>query len=197
MKRLSHLIGVATLAAVATAGPAMAADRQPYHTLHVDESVLALDNGQVFPSPEQPLDCPEWAEWLFFSNGTGRMHHLGRFDMTLTQCSHFPAGFPPFGYSEGTTTLTAANGDMLVLEHDLAWAVIFNDAFDFDGFEGTGSWSVEYGTGRFASATGDGSISVIGDIPTDDTPVGDLPDGATLWTLTGEIEYRASDRSGK
>lgn len=196
MKRLSRVTVVATFAVMATAGPAMAAGNQPYHTLAIEENVLALENGQVFPTEEEPLDCPVWAQWLFFSNGTGQMHHLGHFDMSLTQCSSFPAG-PPVGHSEGTTTFTAANGDMLVLTHNLEWEVIFNDVGDFDGFEGEGSWTVDHGTGRFASATGEGSIAAIGDIPSDDTPVGDLPAGATLWTFTGEIQYRASDRSGK
>jgi hypothetical protein len=128
------------------------------------------------------------------------MPHFGRYDMALTQCSHYPED-PPFGHSEGTTTFVAANGDKLVLAHTIEWETILNDVGDDDGFEGVGTWTVHdhESTGRFASAraTGSGSITMIGDIPVDDTPHHDLPAGATLWTFDGEIEYRASDRSGK
>ncbi|MDJ0770424.1 MAG: hypothetical protein QNJ12_16635 [Ilumatobacter sp.] len=198
MKRLSRIIGATALVMMATAGPAMAAGNQPLRTLHIDESVLALDNGRIFPTPEEPLDCPAWAEWVFFSNGTGQMHHLGHFEMALTQCSHFPMG-PPVGYSEGTTTFTAANGDMLVLAHILPWEIIFSDLIEdeWDGFEGEGTWVVDHGTGRFANASGEGTILMQGDIPSDDTPLFDLPPGSTLWTFTGDVEYRPSDRSTK
>lgn len=196
MNKLSRIIGVATLVLMATAGPVLAARHQPDHMVPFKGSVLALENGQIFPTPEAPLDCPAGAEWLFFSRGTGQMSHLGRSDLDLTQCSRYLE--PPFvGQSEGTTTFTAANGDMLVLAHDLTFEVAFSEFPVPDGFEGSGTWTVVGGSGRFANATGSGTITVLGDVPTDDTPMYDLPAGATSWTFTGMIAFDASNRSNK
>lgn len=191
MKRLSRIIGVATLMLMATAGPAMASRGQPDHAVPIKGSVLALDNGQA-----GPVDCPEWADWRFDSSGTGQLSHLGRVDLDLTQCSRY-VNPPFFGESVGATTFTAANGDMLVLAHELEFDVYLNDIPAPDGFAGEGTWTVVDGSGRFANATGSGSITTLGDVPTDDTPMFDLPAGATLWTFTGEIVYDASNRSGK
>lgn len=196
MKRLSRIVTVATLALMAAVSPALASRGQPDHTVPLKGRVLALDNGQIFPTPEAPLDCPEGAEWQFFSRGTGQLSHLGRSDLDLIQCSRFVN--PPFdGQSEGTTTFTSANGDTLVLAHDLTFD-IHHSVFPVpDGFSGSGTWTVLDGSGRFTDATGSGTITVLGDIPTDDTPMFDLPAGGTLWTFTGVIAYDASNRSNR
>ncbi len=196
MKRFSRIISMATLALMATAGPALATRGQPDHTVPFKGSVLALDNGQIFPTAEEPLDCPEGAEWQFFSRGTGQMSHLGRSDFDLIQCSRY-VDPPVTGLSEGTTTFTAANGDMLVLAHELTFDVYYSVVPVPDGFEGTGTWSVLEGSGRFSDATGSGTITVLGDVPTDDTPMFDLPPGGTMWSFTGMIAYDASNRSNR
>jgi len=70
--------------------------------------------------------------------------------------------------------LTAANGDQLVLEmHDLACPV---GGF---AFEGTGAWNVVHGTGRFANASGSGSLSGFFDVEP----------GTFEFFLTGELAY--------
>lgn len=195
MRRLSAIIGVATLMLVASAGPAVAG-HPPDHAVPIKGSVLAVDNGQVFPTPEEPLDCPAWAEWQFFSRGSGQLSHLGSTDLDLVQCSRYVE--PPFvGTSEGTTTFTAANGDLLMLEHRLDFVVYYTVFPVPDGFDGDGTWSVVDGTGRFAGATGGGTLTVLGDVPTDDTPMFDLPPGGTLWTFAGEITYDASARADR
>lgn len=193
MKRLSHIIGVAALVLMATGSPAMATHGQPDRMVPIKGSVLALDNGQVFGTPEQ-LGCPDWAEWRFNSSGTGRMSHLGRAELFLTHCSRYLVA-PVLGEGIGTTTFTAANGDTFVLGHTVTFEVYFNEIPAPDGFAGSGSWSVVDGSGRFANATGSGRMTVLGDVPTDDTPMFDLPPGGTLWTFTGEVAYDASNQS--
>ena len=193
MKKFSRVLGVAALLVMATAGPAMAA-RPPDHLLPIKGSVLALDNGQIFPTPDQPLDCPDWAEWQFFSRGVGQVSHLGRAELDVVQCSMVVA--PPGTIrSEGTTTLTAANGDMLILAHELDVETQYTNFPVPDGWEGEGTWTVVGGTGRFALASGSGTVTAVGDIPTDDTPWQDLPAGSTSWTFNGMIEYDASNRA--
>ncbi len=198
MKKLSSIIAVATLVLMTIASPALASRGHSDHTVPFKGSVLALDNGQIFPPfEEEPVEgCLEWAEWQFFSRGTGQVSHLGRSDLDLIQCSRFvnDAGD---GYSEGRASFTAANGDMLVLTYDLDWKSYVTDFGAPDGFDGAGTWTVleGEGSGRFADATGSGMIEVIGDIPFDDTPMFGLPPGGTLWTFDGMIAYDASSRS--
>lgn len=196
MKKLSSIIAVATLALMTIASPALASRGHSDHTVPFKGSVLALDNGQIFPPFGEP-GCPEWAEWQFFSRGTGQVSHLGRSDLDLIQCSRFVDEAGDYGYSEGTASFTAANGDMLVLTYDLEWKSYYNDSGVPDGFDGAGTWSVleDDGSGRFADATGSGMIEVAGDIPFDDTPMFGLPPGGTLWTFKGMIAYDASSRS--
>lgn len=196
MKQLSRIVAVTTLGLLAIASPASATRGQPDRAVPFSGSVLALDSGQIFPTPEEPLDCPEGAEWQFFSRGTGQVSHLGRSDLDLIQCSRYVE--PPFvGQSEGTTTFTAANGDVLVLAHELTFDVHYTVFPVPDGFDGAGTWTVLDGTGRFDGATGSGTMTVLGDVPTDDTPMFDLPPGGTFWTFTGAIAYDASGRSGR
>ena len=61
------------------------------------------------------------------------------------------------GTQTATGTLTAANGDRLVL--DIEGTVQFTGPDPADPVTFSGSWTVESGTGRFSNTTGSGSYS--------------------------------------
>ena len=111
--------------------------------------------------------------------GIGQASHLGR-----STNSGYLAPLIPILTSEceagwgiphiNEETLTAANGDQLVLiMMDLACPIAPNV------FRGTGSWFVSHGTGRFSDATGSGIASGGGDFNL----------GTFEFTLTGSIAY--------
>jgi hypothetical protein len=77
------------------------------------------------------------------------------------------------GHQTATSTLTAANGDELVLE--IVGSVQFTGG-PTDLVIFTGTWQVDSGTGRFAGASGSGTY----------TGSATIPVGGTL-TLTGTI----------
>lgn len=130
--------------------------------------------------------CPDWAEIRFYDTGTGTMSHLGKVDYLTSNCTSVSTG-----RIEGTVTFTAANGDVLVIEHtgtpDIApdwlsvttyyeWTVVDDD----DGHDSTG---------RFDGATGSGtSLSEAGIPP--------APEVSEFW-LDGTITYDASNRSNR
>lgn len=191
MKRLSRVIGVATLALMATAGPAMATRGQPDRTVPINGTVSG--EHWIVPQAEDcvvPDDAVDW--WRFSSTGSGQMSHLGSVDYFLTQCTYV---VPPVGpISGGTVTFTAANDDTLVVAQSLQSQIIGEFPFP-DAFTVEGSWEVSRGTGRFANATGSGTLDGIGDIPNGVPYFDDLPDGLAQFNFHGEIAYAASDRS--
>lgn len=73
-----------------------------------------------------------------------------------------------------TEYLTAASGDLLVLEMDDVACPVDETGLRFEGF---GNWQVIRGTGRFANATGSGTVVGFGDFVT----------GAFGTTITGHI----------
>jgi len=113
-------------------------------------------------------------------HGTGAATHLGQsmnfgilaplIPMDTNECEA-GWGIP----HTNTETLTAANGDLLVLEmNDLACPTSTPNVF-----EGTGFWNVIYGTGRFADAKGWGAVKGGGDFNL----------GIFKITMIGEIAY--------
>jgi hypothetical protein len=112
--------------------------------------------------------------------GAATVSHLGSASIVVDHCSRFTS--PTTGeFGDGTITLTAANGDVLVLDE---WGT----------FELVGptsiidlSWTVNgvLSTGRFTNATGSGSAA----------PVGDLIANTTTGSMWGTIAYDASNRS--
>jgi len=61
------------------------------------------------------------------------------------------------GTQTATATMTAANGDTLVL--DIEGTVQFSGPSPTDPVSFSGSWTVQSGSGRFSSASGSGSYS--------------------------------------
>ena len=76
-------------------------------------------------------------------------------------------------------TLTAANGDQLVIESDDLACPIGPTSL-----HGTGHWYVVSGTGRFSRATGEGTFDGEADFGPSFSP------GAVSFTLTGTIERK-------
>ena len=98
-------------------------------------------------------------------SGQGKATHLGRTSFSGTNCVTPPAnGAPPvYNFSDGKIVLMAANGDTL--------NGTFSGSFVPTG-QGTmftvvnGTYSFNRGTGRFAAATGSGTLTGTQDIAT-------------------------------
>jgi len=113
--------------------------------------------------------------------GTGIASHLGR----STNVNHITVsgqgGCPGGGgfANINVETLTAANGDTLVLtgDHDQACPTGLN------AVHGTGHWIVTGGTGRFAGATGQGTFD----------GGADFNQGTFSFQLTGTISAPGSN----
>lgn len=107
------------------------------------------------------LKCP----LIGIISGQGKASHLGRATISGTNCVVPPApGAPPvYTFSDGKIILMAANGDTL--------NGTFNGSFIPTG-KGTvftvvnGTYSFNRGTGRFAAATGTGTLTGTQDIVT-------------------------------
>ena len=105
--------------------------------------------------------------------GTGIASYLGRSTnenhITVSGPASCPSGFANINIE----TLTAANGDTLVLtgDHDQGCPTGPN------AVHGTGDWTVTGGTGRFARATGQGTFD----------GVADFNRGTFSFQLTGTI----------
>ena len=61
-----------------------------------------------------PTDCPAGAVARYHSAGTGHLLHLGRVQFAVTHCV-FMDSLVKGHIGPGTVTITAANGDTLVL----------------------------------------------------------------------------------
>jgi hypothetical protein len=118
----------------------------------------------------KPLKGTFWGTWATTAyDGTVKAHdvgtalltHLGRstFDGYLTTDWSDPYN----GIVGGTMTVVAANGDRL--NFDLVGTQTPNQFFTQAQF--TGTYTLTGGTGRFAGATGDGTISALLTIESD------------------------------
>lgn len=123
--------------------------------------------------------CEGW-DGRYVSVGAATVSHLGSASIVVDHCSRFTtATTGEFGV--GTITLTAANGDVLVLDgwgtFELVGATSIVDLI----------WTVngEQSTRRFANATGSGTAA----------PVGDLIADTTTGSTWGTIAYDASNSS--
>ncbi len=180
MKKAFVTAGVAVLLILASVMPASAAHHQTSREVPIKGTVSGLHEVEGEVAPGQT--------WQFFSWGEGQMSHLGRVDFSLQQTSSFDENF--IVVSSGTITFTAANRDTLVIAHEVESEIVGN----FDGFTIEGNWAVVDGSGRFANATGHGTIDAVGDIPGEVTMFG-LAEGTAKFDLKGTISYDASNRS--
>lgn len=183
MTKLARILGVVMLLVLVTASPALAARKQPDLQVPIRGTVT----GETGVDPAAP-DCEGGALWRFFSSGAGTISHLGRVDYHLTQCSYpSPEGTV---FRGGTVAFTAANGDTLIIAQEGSSEIIGA----FDGYTLDATWTVVGGSGRFAGATGSGTLDGVGDIPSDDTLFG-LPEGGVRIGFAGGIAYDASARA--
>ena len=109
------------------------------------------------------------------ATGTGLATHLGRMDVeSISEIVNLATG-------EGLASYryTSANGDAIEVEID------FNVAPTPTGFTSSGTWRVTSGTGRFAGASGSGSITGLIEFTGADVGVADL-------TLDGVISSPGS-----
>ncbi len=184
MRTLRIFVGIAVLV-LAFAAPAAA---------RPDVPIKGTVMGEHGPPDFQDEACLAAGYlWRFPSSGMGQMSHLGRVDYELTQCTlPGPDGFA----SVGSVTFIAANGDELRLEHTMLSQLIGDFDPDPDGFTFEGEWTAVGGTGRFANATGSGTMHGFGDVP-DGEAIFDIPDGLAQFNFNGTIAYDASDRANK
>lgn len=194
MRRLSVIIGAATLMVMAAAGPATASRGQPEHLVPIAGTVTGVHEVDHAATgcavPPEAVDS-----WRFSSWGTGQMTRLGTVDYFLTQCTYI---LPPTGpISAGTITFTAANGDTFVIAQNMQSVIIEGlPGMPPLAFTAEGTWvATDQGTGRFASATGSGVLDGYGDIPDGVPYFDDLPDGVARFHFEGMIAYDASNRA--
>jgi len=177
MKSSRLVITIAVLS-LALAAPAAAG---------VDRPIKGTVIGGGGPDVEAP-GCPGTPIWRFNSPGTGNVSHLGKVDSFLTHCT-----YPDLTFGEGTITFTAANGDELVIAQEGSCLPILDESANFLGYTCEATWTAVGGSGRFAHATGSGTLDIVGDVPGGDTLFG--LDGEMRVDIAGTIAYDASDRS--
>jgi len=160
-------ISMAMILGLTLTAPTLAADpARPFGGVTVSVDSIA-----------PPDDCPDGTVWRYVSEGSGRLLHLGRVGVVVTHCTRFTS--PTTGaFGQGTMTFTAANGDVLVLNHWGTFELVGGPAGPMYSYIDL-HWEVVGGTGRFAGATGHG----------DSAPIGDLVAGTTRATFWGEIAY--------
>ncbi|NNG15946.1 MAG: hypothetical protein HKM89_05635, partial [Gemmatimonadales bacterium] len=138
------------------AAPASA--KGPNHQVPIKGTVMGEHVRVMFDEACSPPPGAVW--WSFSSDGEGQMSHLGRVEYSLTQCTS-PSEDGTLFESVGTVTFTAANNDKLFIEHNMTswWAPDPPPGFIMEG-----NWWAVGGTGRFATATGHGTLNGVGDI---------------------------------
>jgi hypothetical protein len=155
------LIAMGTIGIGANSASAAAGDQVPFRASYSGKAAFTSDTTAVF-------------------KGTGIASHLG----LSTNVNHItvlrgPVSCPGGFANKNVETLTAANGDKLVLTgpHDVGCPTRPGVV------HGTGDWTVTGGTGRFAGATGQGTF--VGGA--------DFNKGTFNFQLTGTISAPGGD----
>jgi hypothetical protein len=128
--------------------------------------------------------CPPGALIRYGSSGTGEFLHLGRVRVETIQCTWLDVETGTGWFDFGTITLTAANGDTLILAQEgtfqlSPWGSPPPWSSDVDVTD----WVVVGGTGRFDGATGSGHGSGHSD------GVGPGFSSTTTVSFSGSIAY--------
>jgi hypothetical protein len=131
---------------------------------------------------ENATGCPAGSFIRYGNTGTGQFLHLGLVEAVVTHCTRLDVATGAGWFDDGTITITAANGDTLVLDHQ--------GTFQLSPWETPPPWTSDVeltwvvvgGTGRFENATGSGIGAGFAD------GVG-LPGSTTTIWLSGAIAY--------
>ncbi len=111
-------------------------------------------------------------------SGTGTAEHMGKVSWSSTEVANFcvdPAN-PATALVTGTMVIIAANGDQVTQ----SYTTTVNADFSAGTLKATGNYVVAGGTGRFAGATGGGTVDVNGSL---------APPFGVSGTFAGEIAY--------
>lgn len=176
MTRLLTASALVSALVLSGAASVTATHGQPDHGVPVHAEFIGGDHVAI-----PPPDCPDDAMWRYYFDGTGNMSHLGDITMSTTHCTFFDPSIGGGSFGPGVMIVTAANGDTLTLGE--------GGTFTFDGINSVVAleWWVIGGTGRFDGASGGGTGTLAGHIPT----------ATTSGELFGTLIYDASGRSGK
>lgn len=166
---MALVIGVMATSAAATKGNP--GNELPFSGVGWGTGAFNFDPGDV----EARCDSPIAFAIATFS-GFGHATHLGRMNVVAEHCSHVD-----FTYSQGTLTITAANGDVL----NATYTDGVSDLSTFPDIGFTDDFTFVGGTGRFAEASGAGVESGVANFFTDEFVV----------HMEGVVSYDASSRS--
>ena len=158
--RVLAIVAVFAIAAKTLPPGAVAAEERPF-------SAMLSGNAHL-----SPTEVP----WILRNDetGVGEATHLGRFTWASVEFVDF-SNFPPQVTVLGTFTMTAANGDLLYGNYstvgipDEAGNLVIHGSYQFAG-----------GTGRFAAATGGGSIDAVASL---------APGLPFIGMIDGTIDY--------
>ncbi len=126
--------------------------------------------------------CPAGTFIRYTSTGTGGLLHLGRVHVVVTHCTRLDPATGAGWFDDGTITITAANGDTLILDQQGTFQLSPWGAPPPWASDVQLTWDVVGGTGRFQDATGSG----VGTGSSDG--VGLEGSSTTLW-FSGTIAY--------
>jgi len=168
-KRAWAAVLVAAALCLAFAAPAAARDPvRPFGGWVVTEDSFDLTHP----------GCPSDAFLRANVSGQGQFQHLGRTQMHFSHCTFLDLGTGAGRTGVGAMTLTAANGDTLLLRYQGTfqmdpWPVFVSSTVN------TLPWTVVGGTGRFAKATGSGTGHGFGI----------MASGSSTYWFSGTIRY--------